>query len=73
MAEKRRKFTAEFREGAVRIVTETGKPVPEVANDLGRVVHQHVRPCRAHDHLPAYRSVPALPSSLEESRCLGSP
>lgn len=35
MAEKRRKFTAEFREGAVRIVTETGKPVPEVAKDLG--------------------------------------
>ncbi|MEV0495813.1 transposase [Streptomyces atratus] len=35
MAEKRRKFTAEFREGAVRIVTETEKPVPEVAQDLG--------------------------------------
>ncbi|WP_187645656.1 transposase [Streptomyces sp. TRM49041] len=35
MAEKRRKFTAEFREGAVRIVTETGKPVPEVAEGLG--------------------------------------
>ena len=35
MAEKRRKFTAEFREGAVRIVAETGKPVPEVAEDLG--------------------------------------
>ncbi len=35
MAEKRRKFTAEFREGAVRIVTETGKPVPEVVEDLG--------------------------------------
>ncbi|WP_256096722.1 transposase [Streptomyces agglomeratus] len=35
MAEKRRVFTAEFREGAVRIVTEPGKPVPEVAEDLG--------------------------------------
>lgn len=35
MAEKRRVFTAEFREGAVRIVTETGKPVSEVAQDLG--------------------------------------
>ncbi|MGW1094016.1 transposase [Streptomyces sp. NPDC002596] len=35
MAEKRRVFTAEFREGAVRIVTETGKSVPEVAEDLG--------------------------------------
>lgn len=35
MAGKPRKFTAEFREGAVRIVMETGKPVPEVAKDLG--------------------------------------
>lgn len=35
MAEKRRVFTAEFREGAVRIVTETGKPIAEVAQDLG--------------------------------------
>ncbi|WP_331746121.1 transposase (plasmid) [Streptomyces sp. NBC_00846] len=35
MAEKRRKFDAEFREGAVRIVTETGKPVGQVAKDLG--------------------------------------
>ncbi|WP_245194667.1 transposase [Kitasatospora phosalacinea] len=35
MAEKRRKFDAEFREGAVRIVTETGKPVAQVARELG--------------------------------------
>ncbi|MFE9924856.1 transposase [Streptomyces sp. NPDC005774] len=35
MAEKRRKFDAEFREGAVRIVTETGKPVAQVVQDLG--------------------------------------
>ncbi|UKY54727.1 transposase [Streptomyces inhibens] len=35
MAEKRRKFEPEFREGAVRIVTETGKSIGEVAMDLG--------------------------------------
>jgi len=35
MADKRRKFDAEFREGAVRIVAETGKTLAEVARDLG--------------------------------------
>ena len=35
MAEKRRKYDSEFREGAVRIVRETGKPVAQVARDLG--------------------------------------
>ncbi|MFF0104558.1 transposase [Streptomyces hirsutus] len=35
MAEKRRGFTAEFREGAVRIVTETGKSIPEAAQHFG--------------------------------------
>lgn len=35
MASKKRLYDAEFREGAVRIVTETGKPIPEVAADLG--------------------------------------
>ena len=35
MPEKRRKYDQEFREGAVRIVQETGKPVAQIARDLG--------------------------------------
>ncbi len=35
MAESRRKFDQDFREGAVRIVRETGKPIAQVARELG--------------------------------------
>jgi transposase len=35
MGEMRRKFDRDFREGAVRLVRETGKPVAQVARDLG--------------------------------------
>lgn len=37
MSQKRKKYDREFREGAVRIVEETGKPIAQVARDLGVV------------------------------------
>jgi transposase len=35
MGSKQRTYTPEFREGVVRIVIETGRPIPEVAEELG--------------------------------------
>ncbi|HZE16986.1 MAG TPA: transposase [Mycobacterium sp.] len=35
MGETRRKFDEDFKAGAVRIVRETGKPVAQVARELG--------------------------------------
>jgi transposase-like protein len=35
MTKTRRKFDQDFREGAVRLVRETGKPIAQVARDLG--------------------------------------
>ena len=35
MGESRRKFDRDFREGAVRLVGETGRPIAQVARDLG--------------------------------------
>ena len=35
MPEKRNKYDREFREGAVRSVKETSKPIAQIARDLG--------------------------------------
>jgi len=35
MPEMRKKYDREFREGAVRIVEESGKPIAQIARDLG--------------------------------------
>ena len=35
MPEKRRKYDPDFRDGAVRVVRETGKSIRQVAEDLG--------------------------------------
>jgi len=35
MTERRRKFSPQFRAEAVQMVIETGKPIAEVARDLG--------------------------------------
>jgi transposase len=35
MVETRRKFEQDFKEGAVRLVRETGKPIAQVARELG--------------------------------------
>jgi transposase len=35
VAEKRKRYDREFRDGAVRIVEETEKPIAQIARDLG--------------------------------------
>ena len=35
MTETRRKYDQDFKEGAVRLVRETGRPIAQVAKDLG--------------------------------------
>jgi transposase len=35
MPESRRKFDQDFKEGAVRLVRETGRPIGQIAKDLG--------------------------------------
>jgi transposase len=35
MAQTRRKFDEDFKQGAVRLVVETGRPIAQVARELG--------------------------------------
>ncbi|TDD79134.1 transposase, partial [Actinomadura rubrisoli] len=52
MGVRKRGFDPEFRAGAVRIVRETGKPVAQVARDLGineYTLHDWVRLDREHN------------------------
>jgi transposase-like protein len=59
MPETRRTYDPEFKEGAVRIVRETGKPIAQIARDLG--VHEGTlgnwvakRPRRTRRHRRAF-------------------
>ncbi|WP_240124500.1 transposase [Streptomyces sp. MUM 136J] len=72
MTSRKRIYDAEFREGAVRIVTETGKPIPEVAEDLGvhpGTLHSWVSRARRNGSPSSDRLVaePAPGSRLRES------
>lgn len=62
MGSKQQKYDAEFREGAVRIVIETGKPIPEVAEDLGvhpGTLHSWVSRWRRNGSASSDRPAPA--------------
>jgi transposase len=57
----RRQFDAEFRAGAVRIVTETDKPVAQVARDLG------ISPYTLHNWVQAARRQTQPQGAVTES------
>ncbi|MEU5092765.1 transposase [Streptomyces sp. NPDC021356] len=64
MGSKQQKYDAEFREGAVRIVIETGKPSSEVAEELGvhpGTLHSWVSRWRRNGSASSDRPVPAMP------------
>ncbi|WP_234436358.1 transposase [Streptomyces sp. NRRL S-813] len=81
MGSKQHRYNAEFREGAVRIVIETGKPIPEVAEESGvhpGTLHSWGRDGGATVQRPATgpRPLPraagcAIPSGLSWSGCAG--
>ncbi|MCN0154363.1 transposase [Salinispora arenicola] len=65
MGSKQGAYDAEFREGAVRIVIETGKPIPEVAEELGvnpGTLHSWVSRWRRHGSATSDRPAEATPA-----------
>ncbi|MFF4550602.1 transposase [Streptomyces sp. NPDC001435] len=71
MGSKQRTCTPEFREGAVRIVIETGTPIPEVAEELGvhsGTLHSWVSRWRRNGSTTSDRPVEDAPGGrLQES------
>jgi transposase len=68
MAEKRRSFTPEFKQEAVRLLTESGRPLRQVARELGLHAAQ-LRDWRRELARPSAVAAPA-PSDAEEVRRL---
>lgn len=65
MGSKQRVYDAEFCEGAVRIVVETGKPVPEAAGELGvgpGTLYSWVSRWRRHGSVTSDRPAEATPA-----------
>jgi transposase len=68
MAEKRRSFTPEFKQEAVRLLTESGRPLRQVARELGLHAAQ-LRDWRRELARPSPTAASA-PSDAEEVRRL---
>jgi transposase len=69
VAEKRDRYDREFREGAVRIVEETGKPIAQIARDLG--INEGTLgnwAARARETAPVRRPLHPDPRLLDEPR-----
>lgn len=64
MGSKQRSYDAELRKGAVRIVIETGNPIPEVAEELGvnpGTLHSWISRWRRHGSATSDRPAESAP------------